>query len=105
MPARPKVPNSAPASPARALVAQRLRDWRKSRGLALKEVAQEFGVCEATWARWEKASRFPSPEFIALLAEYMKVPVCDFFYPDDKECQERRPPQPGDKNKGNLPRS
>jgi transcriptional regulator with XRE-family HTH domain len=74
------------------LVAQRLRDWRKSRGLALKEVAQELGISEATWARWENGSRFPSPEFVARLAEYMKLPVCDLFYPDDIECQERQSP-------------
>jgi transcriptional regulator with XRE-family HTH domain len=86
-------------------VAQRLRDWRKTRGLALKEVAQEFGISEATWARWENASRFPSPEFIALLSEYMKIPVCDFFYPDDRECLERQSRLTGEELTAKQPRS
>ena len=70
--------------PARALLAQRLREWRKSSGKPLKRVAQEFGVSHSTWARWEAGSRFPSAEFILLLANYIGVPVCDLFCFDEQ---------------------
>jgi len=66
----------------RALLGKRLHDWRKSRGLPLKHVAREFGVSEGTWSRWEKGTRFPLPENLRLLAEFIGTPICEFFYPD-----------------------
>jgi transcriptional regulator with XRE-family HTH domain len=75
------------------LVAERLRAWRLASKLPLKQVAGDFGVSEATWARWEKGSRFPSPAYISRLAEYMKVPVCDLFFTDDQPCQQRGDPK------------
>lgn len=77
---------------ARALLAERLRAWRQANGLPLKKVAKDFGVSEATWARWENGSRFPSPAFIPLLAKYIKAPVCDLFFADDQSCQQRGDP-------------
>ena len=75
-----------PATSARELLARRLREWRKSNGFALKKVAVEFGVSEATWSRWEKGTRFPLPENIRLLAEFIDAPMCSFFYADAQNC-------------------
>lgn len=66
--------------------AERLRRWRVERGMLLKQVAAEFGVAEATWSRWEKQQRFPSPGNLRLLAEFIGVPICCFFYPDEASC-------------------
>jgi transcriptional regulator with XRE-family HTH domain len=66
--------------------ASRLRKWRADSGKLLKEVADEFGVAEATWSRWEKQQRIPSPGNLRLLAEFIGVPICCFFYPDDTSC-------------------
>jgi transcriptional regulator with XRE-family HTH domain len=66
--------------------ATRLRQWRTGRGLMLKQVADEFGVAEATWSRWEKQERFPSPGNLRLLAEFIGVPICCFFYPAPGSC-------------------
>jgi transcriptional regulator with XRE-family HTH domain len=88
MKAKRRPPAAMDLNSARALFAKRLREWRKSHGFLLKQVADEFGVAEATWARWEKGSRFPLPEFIPLLAEYIDMPVCHFFYPSRGGCLE-----------------
>ena len=72
--------------PERAYFAAQLRKWRADHGLMLKQVAKNFGVAEATWSRWEQEERFPSPRNLRLLAEYIGVPLCCFFYPDDGSC-------------------
>lgn len=64
---------------ARKLLAERLRAWRKQRGVPLKTVAQELGVSTATWGHWETGARFPSEGFINLLARYLGMPVCHLF--------------------------
>lgn len=66
--------------------AAHLRQWRAGRGLMLKEVADAFGVAEATWSRWEKQERFPSPANLRLLADFIGVPICCFFYPAPHTC-------------------
>jgi len=40
-----------------------LHHWRvDERGdLAIKNVADDFGVCLATWSQWERGGRFPAP--------------------------------------------
>ena len=70
----------------RAHFAERLRAWREKRGMLLKQVAAEFGVAEATWSRWEKCERFPSPGNLRLLAEFIGTPICCFFYQDPGSC-------------------
>ena len=74
----------------KSLLAKRLRDWREARRYPLKHVAQEFGVSAGTWSRWEKGTRFPKAHFIPLLAKYLKVPVCEFFYTSMHQCPECR---------------
>jgi transcriptional regulator with XRE-family HTH domain len=76
---------SGPAICARVLLGQRLHDWRKSRKLPLKQVADQFGVSEATWSRWEKGTRFPVPENLRRLAEFIGAPICNFFYADRQD--------------------
>lgn len=63
----------------------------------LKEVASKFGVAEATWSRWESQERFPSPANLRLLAEFIGVPICCFYYPNDTSCPNcaRHPKKPG----------
>ena len=63
-----------------------LRAWRIDHGLLLKRAAAGFGVTAATWRRWEKCERFPSPGKLRLLAEFIGVPICCFFYQDSGSC-------------------
>jgi len=80
-------PSPKPASDRdRAHFAARLHQWRADRGLMLKQVADQFGVAEATWSRWEKQERFPSPGNLRQLAEFIGVPICCFFYPAPGSC-------------------
>jgi len=81
-----KTPAGPASNSTRVLLARHLREWRKLRGFTLKKVAVEFGVSEATWSRWKKGTRFPLPENIRLLAEFIGVPMCSFFYPDGQSC-------------------
>lgn len=70
----------------RAHFAARLRKWREGRGMFLKQAATKFGVTEATWSRWEKQERLPSPANLRRLAELIGVPICCFFYPEPGTC-------------------
>jgi hypothetical protein len=63
-----------------------LRRWRARNGWPLKKVADEFGVTEATWSRWESGDRFPDHELIQPLANYVQVPICRFFCKVDSRC-------------------
>ena len=66
--------------------AARLRKWRNGQGMPLKQVATQFGVAEATWSRWEKQERLPSPAKLRLLAEFIGIPICCFFYQEPGTC-------------------
>lgn len=81
-----KTPPAPCTDQERAHFATRLRKWRAERGFFLKQVATDFGVAEATWSRWEKQERFPSPGNLRLLAEFIGVPICCFFYQDEASC-------------------
>jgi transcriptional regulator with XRE-family HTH domain len=63
-----------------------LRKWRVARGLMPREAATRFGVTDATWRRWEARERFPSPWKLRLLAEFIGVPICCFFYQEPGTC-------------------
>ena len=82
----PELPQDYGPERDRAHFAARLRQWRTGHGLMLKEVASRFGVAEATWSRWEAGERFPSPGNLRLLAEFIGVPICCFFYQDPSAC-------------------
>ena len=81
-----KKPSGLTPDSTRALLAKCLHDWRKSRGLLLKQAAADFGVSEATWDRWETGKRFPVPENLRRLAEFIGAPMCGFFYPEGESC-------------------
>ncbi|MCC6579752.1 MAG: helix-turn-helix domain-containing protein [Phycisphaeraceae bacterium] len=44
------------ACPADAPLGERLRQWRRVRGLSIKRAAKHVGVNEGTWAKWEAGS-------------------------------------------------
>ena len=69
---------------------------RNGHGLVLKEVADAFGVAEATWSRWEKQERFPSPAKLRLLSEFIRAPICCFFCPEPGSCpgNQKKPDEP-----------
>ncbi len=82
----PKEPLEPGADHDLAHFATRLRQWREDQGMVLKQAASRFGVAVATWSRWEKQERFPSPANLRLLAEFIGVPICCFFYPAPGSC-------------------
>lgn len=71
-------------------LARTLHRWRARNGWPLKKVADEFGVTQATWSRWESGDRFPEHHFIQPLANYLQVPICRFFCVVDARCPFRR---------------
>lgn len=63
-----------------------LRKWRSAHGLMPRDAATRFGVADATWRRWEARQRFPAPGTLRLLAEFIGVPICCFFYQEPASC-------------------
>lgn len=65
-----------------------LQHWRvKLQGnKPIKQVADDFDIAESTWSRWENGLRFPAPEQIQPLADFLKIPPCRFFCPPDWQC-------------------
>jgi len=51
-----------------------LKDWRKSQGLRLDDVAQMLGVTAAMWSRWENGSRRVPPPRVADVAKITGIP-------------------------------
>lgn len=45
------------ASQDAAPLAERLREWRRVRGLSIKRAAKHVGVNEGTWAKWETGTK------------------------------------------------
>jgi len=62
--------------------ARRFKAWRLSRNLPLKFVAEDLGISKAGLCQWENGVNFPSPEKLALLADYTGLPLCHFVCPD-----------------------
>jgi len=68
------------------LLAARLRAWRKTKGWPQKKIAADLGISKSAWNRWEQGNRFPSPAFILLLSQYLRLPICRFFYKNSDHC-------------------
>ncbi|MBI5397263.1 MAG: helix-turn-helix transcriptional regulator [Verrucomicrobia bacterium] len=81
-----KQKESNPPNGSRARMSRLLKDWRGRNHLPLKKIAADLGVTGATWSRWESGDRFPEPDQIRALADYIGVPVCRFFCDDDWQC-------------------
>ncbi|GEM_PF-3570742 len=79
----------------RSLFSTRLRIWRLSQNIPLKVVADDLGISIAAWNRWENGERFPEADQLKRLAEYMKIPICTFFYEDYDFCEKCRDFQRG----------
>ena len=45
----------------------------------IKDVADEFGVDDSLWSRWETGVRFPSPAMVQPLSDFLHIPPCGFF--------------------------
>ena len=52
-----------------------LAAWRRGRGLKIASAAAELGVSPAAWGHWEKGSRFPNANNLALLSAYTGLPL------------------------------
>jgi transcriptional regulator with XRE-family HTH domain len=74
-----------------ALLSTRLRRWRKSRRLPLKQMASDLGVSISLVSAWETGARFPSATHLEQISAYTGVPICQFFYPQPWGCPNRKP--------------
>ena len=54
---------------------QKLKEFRKAKGLTLKQVAEKIGVAECTYCAYENGARRPSFEQIPLIAAALGVSV------------------------------
>jgi transcriptional regulator with XRE-family HTH domain len=69
------------------VLAERLRQWRKARGLLLKQVASPMGVSVSVLSAWEKGTRIPSLAHLELISSYTGMPVCELLCPDAEACR------------------
>lgn len=71
---------------ARSTLGRTLRSWRKARALPLKAIATDLGVSIETVSAWEAGERFPTPERLDKLADYMGITVCRLFCRQTAAC-------------------
>ena len=74
----------------RAVFGGNLREWRQERGLPLKAIACDIGVCIETVSAWEAGDQFPGYENIDKIAQYTGIPrrclFCDLVPPCPDSC-------------------
>jgi transcriptional regulator with XRE-family HTH domain len=63
-----------------------LTAWHDGNGWPLKKIANDLNIKMSTWSRWKKGKRFPAPDQIQSLADYVGVPVCRFFCHPQWRC-------------------
>ncbi|MCF7668528.1 MAG: helix-turn-helix domain-containing protein [Verrucomicrobia bacterium] len=63
-----------------SLFASRLRCWRKSRQIPIKQIAADLNVSVAVVSSWEHGTRFPSVTNLENISAYTGIPVWQFFY-------------------------
>lgn len=51
-----------------ATLADKLKAWRRVRGLSIKKAARSLGVDEGTWAGWEKGQSLKQRDHKAIVA-------------------------------------
>jgi transcriptional regulator with XRE-family HTH domain len=69
-----------------AVIAARLRSWRSTRRIPLKQMAADLGVSIATISAWENGRRCPTIEHIAMLSRYTGIPACHLLYDGPGDC-------------------
>ena len=62
-----------------SLFAERLRHWRRERGLSLKALAEKIGVSESTIVGYEQARKTPGIDKLMALATALNCPVTDLL--------------------------
>ena len=54
-------------------VAKRLKELRTKRGLSLRDIANELGLSDSIYSKWEKGKAIPSAQNIFKLAYFFGV--------------------------------
>ena len=76
------------------MLAKRLREIRKERGLRQEEVADHLGVKRQTYSAYERAVSVPDSLTLKKLADFFDVTVDEFFFDPTEdaslEAQERK---------------
>ena len=67
------------------IMAKRLNELRKEKGLAQKDVAEYLGITKSAYGFYEQNRREPSPETIKKLADYFEVSADYLLGRTDKE--------------------
>ena len=70
---KPSVPSYCQPSPLR--LGRWLRELRQKRSLALREVAAGVGIDQAHLSKAELGQRIPTPQQVARLAKFFRIPV------------------------------
>lgn len=65
---------------------ERLRYWRKYRGLSTKEAASKLGVGDSTWSQWETGAHSPTVRYLEIIVIVLNVPLCSLFTRDVTQC-------------------
>lgn len=64
-------------------ISNRLGQFRKQRGLTIREFAKELGVGESAYKKWEYSLAYPSIDDLMKIADFYGVTLDDLFIRDD----------------------
>ena len=67
--------------------ADAFRNWRRKKGIPLKQIAVELGFSIATVSKWERGERFPNGQNLEMLAEYTEQPPCHLLCAYARRCR------------------
>ena len=74
----------------RALVGQRVREYRQRAGLTQRTLAERLGRQEVTISSIERGRNFPSEDTLVGLSEVLEVPLHAFFEVADLKSQDTK---------------
>lgn len=72
-----------PKSP-RSDFGSRIQSFREAAGLSQREVAEQLGISQPSYAAWERRNVGLTQDQLEKLAEIFKIEVVDFFTSDQK---------------------
>jgi len=77
-------------NPLVAAFAAKMRNWRRSSRMPMKEVAMDIGISVATVSEWEHGNRFPSVEHLLAISRLARMPAPCLICGTNSHCPRGR---------------
>lgn len=71
-------------------VGDKIKTFRKERGMTQTDLAEKLGVSKQTISRYEKGTRKPDQDVLFLLSDIFNVSIDDFFPPTNKQLGSKK---------------